>query len=238
MNSELPSETSPSTSGPAADLSARPAAARRFSALQVTGIVLAVVAVTIVATLWAVKVWLFPSAFTPVTLSAREEKVLEAKLARLERIGQHRSGAQAADLLPEAYSEEGASREITLSERELNAMLAKNTDLARRLVIDLSDDLASAKLLVHLDEDFPVLGGRVVKVTAGLGLRYAQGRPVVVLKGGSVMGVPMPNAWLGGMKNVDLVREFGEGEGFWRSFAAGVDDIRVSEGQLRIRLKE
>ena len=59
-----------------------------------------------------------------------------------------------------------------------------------------------------------------------------------VLKGVSLMGVPIPGAWLGGLKNVDLVQEFGDAQGFWKGFADGVEDIRVEEGALRIRLKE
>ena len=35
-------------------------------------------------------------------------------------------------------------------------------------------------------------------------MRYANGRPVMVLKGVSVWGVPLPNAWLGNLKNIDL----------------------------------
>jgi hypothetical protein len=61
---------------------------------------------------------------------------------------------------------------------------------------------------------------------------------VVKLKGVSVMGVPIPNAWLGNIKNIDLVREFGGDEGFWKNFADGVESISVVEGLLKIRLKE
>ena len=52
------------------------------------------------------------------------------------------------------------------------------------------------------------------------------------------MGVPLPNAWLGNLKNVDLVEQFGNEPGFWHSFSAGVDLIEISDGQLRVRLKE
>jgi len=61
---------------------------------------------------------------------------------------------------------------------------------------------------------------------------------VVVLKGVSVWGVPLPNAWLGGMKNIDLVQEFGTEQGFWQAFADGVEEIEVKEGKVRVRLKE
>ena len=75
-----------------------------------------------------------------------------------------------------------------------------------------------------MDEDFPVLGGQVLKVRAGMELAYRDGRPSVVLKGLTLMGVPMPNAWLGGIKDIDLVKEFGGAAGFWKSFADGVEN--------------
>jgi hypothetical protein len=92
--------------------------------------------------------------------------------------------------------------------------------------------------LVPVDEDFPILGGQVIKVRAGLELSYKAGKPIVVVRGVSIMGVPIPNAWLGGIKNIDLVREFSAEEGFWKAFADGVEDVRVEEGHLQIKLKE
>ncbi len=185
-------------------------------------------------TFWAARAWLFPSPFEPVQLSAQEERTLEAKLERLDS-GPRR---EPAPIEPEPYSESGASREISLTEKELNGLLAKNTDLAQRLAIDLSKDLVSAKLIVPVDEDFPVFGGRMVRVRAGAELAFQEGRPAVILRGVSIMGVPLPNAWIGGLKNIDLVGEFSGQEGLWKAFADGVDYIGVEEGRLKIRLRE
>lgn len=212
-------------------------------------IVLLVVVVAVLAsaaTVWVINYYLFPKAFTPVQLSEREARLLNDKLERLDLTGGRGTtattpgGAQpsAPPLEPERYSEVGAKREVSFSERELNALLARNTDLAQKLAVDLSENLASAKLLVPLDPEFPILGGKTLKVTAGLELRYAQQKPVVALTGVSVWGVPIPNAWLGGLKNVDLVGEFGAEPGFWQSFAAGVEHIQITDGQLTVKLKE
>jgi len=181
-------------------------------------------------------------------LSKAEEQQLERKLTRFEGLGdrQVRRGGQerqrerptAEDLRPEPYSEKGASREIRLSEREINGMIAQNADLAARLVVSFTDDLVSAKLLIPLDPDFPFMGGRILKVRAGAELAFRNGRPVVILRGISVMGVPLPNAWLGGLKNIDLIQEFGADPGFWKSFSDGVETIEIRDGSLRIVLKE
>ncbi|MDK9708300.1 MAG: arginine N-succinyltransferase [Desulforhopalus sp.] len=220
-----------------------------LSGLQITGIVLLSMLVTMVATLFIVKIWFFPTPFTPVVLSPVEESQLEVKLAQFGRFANpnHPSSSlpkranppsSAGEPQPEVYSEEGASREIRLSEREINALVAKNTDLASKMAIDLSEDLVSLKMLIPLDPDFPFIGGQTLKVRAGVEIAYRQGLPVFILRGVSVMGVPLPNAWMAGLKNIDMVKVFGSEPGFWRSFADGVASIQVREGTLRIVLNE
>jgi len=226
---------------------------QRFGCLQVTGLLVVAVLGTALVTAWATKAYFFPSEFEPVALSAQEERLLTAKLRSFERPdigvdshgGPDKGAPPRADeydehgaLKPEAYSEAGARREIRLTERELNALLAKNTDLAKKLAIDLSDNLVSAKLLLPLDEDLPVLGGRTLRVKTGVVIAYEGGKPMVVLKGLTIMGVPIPNAWLGGLKNIDLVEEFGTEEGFWQSFSEGIAAMAVEDGRLKIVLKE
>jgi hypothetical protein len=216
----------------------------RHSWLKILGIVIVACIISTLVALGAVYFYLFPGSFKPVTLSASEEQVLEQKLNRLDTTQRtqtlHKDRTQdgSKGLQPERYSEADANREIILTERELNGLLAKNTNLASKLAIDLSRDLASAKLLIPLDEEFPLLGGQTLKVTAGLELAYRDQDPVVVLRGVSLWGVPIPNAWLGNMKNVDLVQEFGDQGGFWSAFADGIDEVEISDGQLRVKLKE
>ena len=214
-----------------------------FSGKQVIGMIIASMCIAIVITVLAIKIFLFPSPFKPVILSAEEEQQLSTKLEQFDSLATQpeptkneytKDGA----LKPEQYSEENSSREISFTERELNAMMAKNTDRAKKLALDLANDTVSIKLLIPLDPDFPIMGGKTLQVKAGAELAYREGRPVVKLKGVSLMGVPMPNSWLGGLKNIDLIGEFGVDDGFWKSFADGVDSIIVTDGFLKIKLKE
>ena len=223
---------------------------KKGGCLRTLGIMLITVIISVVATVFVINYYLFPKQLTPVELNQREESVLNAKLKQFGLPTLPSSSADSADsfsemasdtantLEPEPYSEVNAKREIIFSEKELNAMLAKNTDLADKVAIDLADNLASVKMIIPLDPDFPILGGKTLKANSGAELAYANGRPIVILKGVSIWGVPIPNAWLGNLKNVDLVKEFGGDEGFWKSFSDGVENIRVSEGQLIIKLKE
>lgn len=217
-------------------------------AAHVVWIVLLTVLITVAATYWVVRTYVYARDFQPVQLDAGEQQVLDAKLRRLGYDPAPVAARGADDgapaesdqdwLRPQRYDEAGAERVVSFSERELNAMIANNPDLARRLAVDLDQDLVSARLLVPFDPDFPILGGKTLRVAAGVEMAFRDARPVVVLKGVSVMGVPIPAAWLGGLKNIDLVSEFGDQGGFWQGFAEGVEDIRVEQGRLRVRLHE
>lgn len=215
---------------------------RSFGCLSILGIILLTIIVTVAGTLWLINSRVFASEFKPVKLNDKEQTILSAKI---DAIGQQAEPAQTdaanpqpQEIQPERYKEDDSRRRIELSERELNALLAENTDLAEQLVVDLADDVASVKLLIDLDPDFPFIGGKTLKVSSGATVSYAQNRPVVVLQGVSVWGVPMPNAWLGGLKNIDLIEEFGAADGFWSAFADGIDDIRVEDGKLLLQLAE
>jgi hypothetical protein len=217
-----------------------PSPVRRTGGLRwpyVILVVIIVMAATAGLSYWFLSQYVFLREFKPVALKPEEEQALNTKLQSIG-IDVKRQDPDDPFLEPEPYSEAGASREVVFTEREINALLAKNTDLARKLAIDFSDDLVSAKLLIPLDDDFPVLGGKTLRVNAGVEMTYKDRRPVIVLKGVSVFGVPIPNAWLGNLKNVDLVAEFDGNQGFWKTFSDGVETIQVTDGRLFIKLKE
>ncbi len=233
---------------------------RGFSGKQVLLIVLAAVLVSAALSYWFIRTYIVPADFKPVELSIKEQAALDDKLltlgvdpaallpgAKRAAPAEDAKDVSAGDadrfdadgrLVPQAYSENPEKRSVHMSERELNAMLASNPDLAKRFAVDLSDNLASAKLLIPVDPDMPMFGGRTLRVNAGVEVAYRDERPIVKLRGISIMGVPLPNAWLGNLKNVDLVEQFGGGPGFWQSFSAGVDLIEIDDGSLHIKLKE
>ncbi|WP_456416045.1 hypothetical protein [Thiolapillus sp.] len=217
---------------------------RGFRGVHVLWIVLGTVLLTAAVTFWALRTYIYAQDFQPVELSSKEQQQLNSKLRILGY--EPAPAAPVADkaesdeqwLRPERYDESRGKRELFFTERELNGLLANNKDLAKKLAVDLSDDMVSARLLVHVDPDFPLLGGKTLRVSAGVEAGFRDERPVIKLRGVSVMGIPVPNAWLGGLKNVDLIGEFGDAGGFWHSFAQGVKDIQVEDGRLKISLKE
>jgi hypothetical protein len=219
----------------------------RLGCLQILGIMAAICVVVAILAGWWVKSNVYASPFSPTKLNEKELRALNAKLDRLERYGQKdkripRAGPtdkiRDGRLVPEPYSEEGATREIRITEKELNALIARDEETARRVAISLSGDMVSVKLLIPVDEDFPILGGKTLRLHFGITLGYEAGKPVVAIRGVSIGGIPIPNAWLGNIKNTNLVQEFGDQGGFWDIFSAGVEDMKVSDGSFYIKLKE
>ncbi len=217
---------------------------RRFTGTQVMFLIGLTVLATALITSWWVNQYLYAATFEPTQLTMVEQKTLDAKMSQL----QQRDGAQTSSpsstpsvdgpLQPEPYSEEGASREIHLTEREVNSLIAKDAEMARHVAVDLADDLVSVKLVVPVNEEVPIVGGKTLKLNFGVELSYANGKPVVAMQGISLGGVPLPSAWWGDIKHINLVEEFGGPGGFWDQFAKGVENLRIQDGQLQITLKE
>ena len=214
---------------------------------RILGIIALFFIVVITVSVWWIKHNLYANPFNPTKLNEREQQVLNTKLERLEQSFQKQgkfSGTRTDEemtkerLEPEDYTEDPARREIRISQKELNALIAKDEKAARQIAINLSDDMISLKLVIPVDKDLPFLGGKTLRLSCGVTLRHEAGKPVVALRGVSIGGIPIPNAWLGNLKNVDLVHEFNGQHGFWGALSKGVEDIKVSNGSLSIKLRE
>jgi len=218
---------------------------RSFGCWHVVAIVFAVMLVTALATAWWVKHNIYASEFSPTKLSVKEQTALDAKLDRIGEPSLPGRGRDEPDpvlpsgaLAPAPYSEEGTRREISFTEKELNALIAKDPETAKRVAVDLSEDLVSIKLVLPVEEDVVFLGGKTLRLKMGMTLAYRDNKAVVALRGVTLGGVPLPNAWLGNLKHKNLVEEFGGDAGFWELFADGVENMQVKEGHILVKLKE
>ncbi|MBN2144860.1 MAG: arginine N-succinyltransferase [Candidatus Aureabacteria bacterium] len=202
-------------------------------------IILFIMIGSVLGTAWWIKSNLYASEFKVIKLNEKERTILQSKIDRLENAGSGKTSRANADLSPEPYNEKGLSREIRFSEKELNAFLGMDDPiLAQRMSIDLSDDLVSIKLIVPVDPDFPLIGGKNILVKSGLEIRYEDHQLVFALKGVTISGIPLPNSWLGDLKNKNLITEFEKEGGFWSHFSKGIADVQVKEGYFYLKLKE
>ena len=101
-----------------------------FRGIHVLWIVLGTILITAAVTFWAVRTYIYAKDFKPVELSVEEQHELNGKLRVLGYQPEPvvTGSAEETDqkwLRPEAYDEIGARREVTFSERELNALIAE-----------------------------------------------------------------------------------------------------------------
>ena len=218
-------ETSPSSDLPP------PVSAWKKPALMIAASILGCCALTAVGTAWWVKHHFYASALKPVHLSAQEQQAFEQKLETLERVGETEVGG----VEPAAVKD---PREIALSAKEINAFLAAQ-GVGERIKVDLSRDRVSANFILPMDEELPLIGGTTLRLKLALGaLVDAAGKLVLKIDDVSVGGVPLPNAWLGGVKGLDLIASNLDSDPVIRGFVAGIKDFEVSQGSVRLRLNE
>ncbi len=190
------------------------------------------------------------SAFSPVELSSKEQLILNDKI---ELAGGDAVFVGAEALEPndkpivirdskelQAQREEDR-RTIIFTEKEINAVLHHNTDLADKLYIDLKRDVIVAKVVYPVKEDVAIVGGKTLRANITMRIFLDENRQLqLTLDDLTVGGIPLPNAWLFDLKDKNLIELDGEpeGTGLLKRIADGIADFKIENGQIKIRLNE
>jgi hypothetical protein len=179
----------------------------------------------ILAGLW----WWNNRPIQPVMLSAQEKVVVEEKMEAIQK-----PSVQA----PAEPKYEKGSKEIVLTERELNGLLNENTALGKSVKFELATNAIHARVETDLDPDLPIFGGRKFKARARFLVSDVPGQASFILDDVTVWGVSLPNDWLAGLKGRDLLGEVLAGGNSQSGKLPGVEEFKVEAGQLKIRLAE
>jgi len=209
----------------------------------------------------------YASKFKPTELNAKEEQVLDAKWEALseappvasassldnryglnngksnspeyQRVEQVNVPDQSVDdyMNEQDNRSEEEKRRIVLSEKEINAALHKNTDLADRVKIDLDTDMIRAAAVIPIDPEAPFIGGKTLRGKVSLKAYLDEnGRLAVIVQDVTFGGLPLPNAWVGNLKGKNLVSEGGNSP--LKQLAEGIKDFRIEGDQIVIQLNE
>ncbi len=196
--------------------------ARKISPLVIVLVVFAMIVLGLVG-LW----WWNNRPIQPVLLSAQEKVVVEAKMDVLQ-----------SPATPAEPTYEKGSKEIILTERELNGLLNENTALGKSVKFQLATNAILARVDTDLDPDLPILGGRRLKAHARFLVSEVPGHASFILDDVTVWGISLPNDWLAGLKGRDLLGEVLAGGRTTSGKFPGVEEFKVEAGQLKIRLAE
>ena len=199
----------------------------------------------------------FEAKINPVTLTAEEQAVLEAKLEQIETAN---DGAalpvtdatlvelnQPREIKPELTAEQleaqrladaRARRTVVITERELNGMLNHNTDLGKAFKVGFKNGYIDIQTVIPVEEEVPMFGGKTIRVSVDLAMeKLDDGSLGFAVKSVNVGGVPLPDSWLGGIKGDNLIEQFKE-EKFFQVLAGGIEDMQIVSGQMAVVLAE
>lgn len=171
--------------------------------------------------LW-VKHTFYPSAITPVSLTASEQAAFDGKLQALNN--------------PAAAEE--ASRTLVINEREVNAYLARN-ELGENVQVKFGEGNVSAAIILTAPEDFPVFPNQKIRLRFTFGTSLsAEHKLSLKLDDLSLGGISLPNSWIGDIKGVDLVAQNVETDPALQKFLAGIQSMEIHNGTLRLVLNK
>lgn len=218
-----------------------------FYGLLVAGILILTIVTTAVVTTWWIKRSLQPRAIEPVVLSEQENEALDIKLERVRgdpveppvEPPAQPAGEVVLRSTPGIENEEDFDRKpLVFSEREINALIARNTDLAERVKVRLRRDRVQILGNFPVPEDAPFLGGRTIRINILTRVLAVDGRMEIRLENLALGGVPLPNAWLGDLKGKDLAVEVFNDPDLSSAFSEGIEQLQVVDEEIRILLAE
>jgi len=197
-----------------------PVSRKSGSSCLVKGLIGLVILALVIGGLW----WWSNRPINPVVLSPQEKTAVEVKVEAIQK--------------PVEPKFEKGSKEIILTERELNGLLNENTTLGKTVSFELATNAIHARVESDLDPSLPIVGGKHLKARARFLVSSVPGQASFILDDVTVWGISLPNDWLAGLKGRDLLGEI-LGTGKARtSKVAGVEEFKVEPGRLIIRLAE
>jgi hypothetical protein len=211
-------------------MSEPPTSAPRRNSYLIKAIIIVIAIIALVlGGLW----WWHNRPIKPVKFSAKEEAVVEAKVAAIQ------GGEMVTNVenipQPEPAEYQKGSKEVILTERELNGLLNKNTNLGKAVSFELARNAIHARVQTDLDPDIPIVGGKTLNARARFLVSDVPGKASFVIDDITVWGISLPNDWLGGLKGQDLI---GEAIGGKRARISGIKEFKVEPGRLYIRLAD
>lgn len=194
---------------------------------------------TAATTAWWVKRNFYAEPIQPVHLTQSEQTMLEAKLHVLETSAAPATGSPNAPTLPEASPGE-QERTLLITAKEINAYLATQ-NLGENVRVDLGNDSISATVIapVPADSGLPLVSGTTLRLSLALAARMDANKKLAVeVRDVRIGGVPIPNAWLGDIKGMNLAGEDLEKDPALQQFFKGIQDMKITPAGLRVVLAE
>ena len=208
--------------------SAAPAAPRARSTKKIVlitlGVVLGCAGITAATGALWVKHTLYPSAMIPVSLTVNEQAEFDSKLQTLNN--------------PPVVPAEEANRTLVITEREVNAYLAKQ-QLGESVEVKFGEGSVSSAIILTAPEDFPFCPNQKIRMRFTFGTSLSPEHKLSLkLDDLSLGGISLPNSWIGDIKGMDLIADNVEKDPALLKFLAGIQSLEIHNGTLRLQLNK
>lgn len=212
---------------------------QKIGCLHMAGLILLALLLIISVAVWISKYYFFPQFLSPVTLNSQEEQILQQKLNAMSKDNTVVANPNTAVLQRvSAMSLAPSAQEISLSEKELNALLARYTTRGKQIAIDLNDTLTQATLLIPIQENIPFIGGDSIKSRADVIWPSQTDPPVVQFTQVRPQGFDLPAQWLTPFNQLDLRQEVLDANERWQEVVKRIQSLKVQGDHLLIRFKD
>ena len=206
-----------------------------------------IIAATAGLTAWMVKRSLNPKPIEPTVLTAEEQEVFEEKIeivmesqdeAETVEAPATEQGTQVLETEEVEEDEDFIRKPLILTERELNSIIGRNTDLADKVYVSLRRNRIQFKGNFPVPEDLPFMGGKTIRINVRSRLELVDGRLELRIENLALGGIPVPGAWIQDIKGKDLLSEAFADDDFVRALSEGVESLEVENGQIVLLLAE
>ena len=188
------------------------------------GILLLVVLATVGLTVWWVT---HKHDIKAVDLTPPEEVMLEEKVIML-------SGEKPEKTLGDLERPDLPEGAIEFTEREINGVVSDNEGLRERVYIDLHPGRIEVKMNYEMPDEAEFFPGKTLRANIFLKVELQAEHLELRIQKFTISGFSVPSAWMGDLKNVDLMDEFLGGSDFAKAFARGLKTLEVGEDYIRV----
>lgn len=196
----------------------------------------ALLLLTVVATV-CITAWWIQRPVKAVILTEQEEEVLSNKVDYMTRANEIRiqSAEPSVDGMMENRlqldDEDFVRKRVMFTEKELNAIVAKNSEFENNILITLRPNTILGATTITMPEFIPFVGGQNLRTKVKIFAELKGQKLDIRVQNISLGGIPLRNSWTGSIIGKNLVDLFADDDQM-KALVDGIEEFEIRDGEL------